>query len=163
MASLKRFISLLLWLHFLWSFIPSKKLIFPKSNKLINQSRTQTKEKDKPSYRPLVDQLPRYELMITPVDIVASYPEGETAMLQLIHNNIKLPRDFCGGGVTVVNFVINEQGHPSDYRILRSIGEPIDKAVLKVIKRIKKWKPAKRMGKPVKSTYTIPVRIYMDT
>ncbi len=96
------------------------------------------------------------------------YPGGDKAMLDFIYRNIKWPKIsreelHFSGSMIVIRFVVDKNGFPSDYRVLRSLQKDFDKSALQTIKLIKKWKPGRdHTGRPVKSEMYIPVRIRFE-
>ncbi|MNY71524.1 Gram-negative bacterial tonB protein [compost metagenome] len=59
-----------------------------------------------------------------------------------------------------VSFVIEEDGSMSDIKVVRDPGYGLGKEAVRVIKLIKeKWQPETQDGKPVKTSYTLPITI----
>lgn len=79
---------------------------------------------------------------------------------EYIHKNYRLP-DVPGlMGKVKVSFVINEDGSIGDYEIINDLGFGTAKELIRVLKlSSNKWSPAVKDGKPVKSTFTLPLSI----
>jgi TonB family protein len=97
------------------------------------------------------------------VDIMPEFPGGEQVLLDYLSNNLKYPayeRENDIEGTVYVGFTIDELGGVINPKILRSVPGSVnfDAEVLRVIKNMPRWKPAKQNGKPVKATYSLPVR-----
>lgn len=56
-------------------------------------------------------------------------------------------------GKVFVNFVLDEEGKIMSCKVIRKLGYGCDEEVLRVVKLMPKWKPAKINGKPVKVTF----------
>lgn len=50
----------------------------------------------------------------------------------------------------MIQFVINEDGTPSDFKVVDGIGYGCDEAALEAFKKMPKWKPAMINRTPVK-------------
>ncbi len=61
-------------------------------------------------------------------------------------------------GKVIAKFVIDENGQVESARIVRSVSETIDSALLLAIETMPAWKPAIRDGQPVKSYVTLPFK-----
>ena len=90
----------------------------------------------------------------------ASFPGGSDACLKYIADNLRYPDNCINGvltGLIIVSFTVNEDGNLSDIKVERNLDPMLDEEVIRVVKSMPKWKPAKLNGKAVKSKYTIPV------
>ncbi len=89
---------------------------------------------------------------------------AKNKMLEFIYTNIKFPataRQNKIQGMVVVQFVVNEDGKVSDFKIVRSIGGGCDEATLDMLHTMADthtWIPGKQRGKAVKVLYTLPVK-----
>lgn len=82
------------------------------------------------------------------------------ACLKYIADNLRYPDNCINGvltGLVIVSFTVNEDGNLSDIKVERTLDHMLDEEVIRVVKSMPKWKPAKLNGKAVKSKYTIPV------
>lgn len=59
-------------------------------------------------------------------------------------------------GRVIVQFVIDEQGRPSDFVVIRGQGAGLDEEAIRVL-QLAKFKPGKQRGKAVKVRMTMPV------
>jgi hypothetical protein len=87
-------------------------------------------------------------------------PGGVSAFYKIIKENFKTP-DVPGlKGKIFVSFTINEDGKLSDYKILKDLGYGTGQELIRVIELTSgKWTPAVKEGKPVKTTFTLPLSI----
>ena len=89
----------------------------------------------------------------------ASLPGGLS--LYLIRN-YKVPlHDKKAGtkGVIYVSFVIERDGSIANVKVVRGLTKSADAEALKVMKKSPKWDPGMNNGIPVRSTYTIPIKL----
>lgn len=96
-------------------------------------------------------------------DTIYNVPDTEAEfignMSEFIRDNIKLPSEIYEQGTIYVNFVVNRDGSIEQVKVLRGISKQLDNAAKKVVKRMPKWKPAEMAGKPVRSRFTVPIKI----
>jgi TonB family protein len=90
------------------------------------------------------------------------FPGGESAMWDFLFKNLKWPSDAPQGKIStraLVQFNIGTDGTISDVTIVKSTGyESFDQEAIRVIKLMPKWEPSKSDGKPVASTFKLPIR-----
>ena len=60
-------------------------------------------------------------------------------------------------GTVMVKFIVNEDGALSDFKITKSLGEGCDEEVIRVLKKMPRWKPGLINGSAVKVYYSQPV------
>ena len=90
----------------------------------------------------------------------AAFPGGEIAMLTSIHENIVYPetaRFNAIEGQVVVSFIIDEEGNLEAFKILRSLGEECDEAVINALTKLPSFSPAIESGKTIKQRMIVPV------
>lgn len=75
-----------------------------------------------------------------------------------LHRNGRYPRvakkEHIAGKVTV-QFIINEDGHLSDFRVRRGIDPACDSEAIRVLKTLSNWIPGKQDGKLTKVDYIL--------
>ena len=60
-------------------------------------------------------------------------------------------------GTVIVHFVIDTNGKISEAHVHESVHPVLDVEAVRVVMKSPKWKPAKKDGKPVKVSYTLPI------
>ena len=60
-------------------------------------------------------------------------------------------------GTVKVHFVIDKKGKVSEAHVHQGVHPVLDQEAVRVVLKSPKWKPAKKDGRPVKVSYTIPV------
>lgn len=94
------------------------------------------------------------------VDIPAEFPGGINKARLFLANNITYPDEAVENevnGTVQVKFTVEKDGSISNIVILKKLGYGCDEEVIRVLKRMPKWTPAKLDGKFVRSYYTMPV------
>lgn len=94
------------------------------------------------------------------VEEMPEFPGGMNECLKFLSKNVKYPTKAIENkqqGKVIIQFVINEDGSTSGYKVVRSITEELDKEALRVAEAMPKWKPGMQKGKAVKCKYTIPI------
>ena len=97
------------------------------------------------------------------VDTKPMFPEGETAFLNYIQNNVKYPeaeKEADISGTCYVVFVIRTDGTIIDERIVKGVsnGPGLETEALRVVKAMPKWKPGIKDGKKVNTEFVLPIR-----
>lgn len=110
----------------------------------------------------------RYEGRLYDVGSVESAPEfvgGQTAMFKYFQSQLKYPaqaRENKVQGKVYVGFVVEKNGSLSDLKVVRGIGSGCDEEALRILKNSPAWKPGSVEGKPVRTSYTVPVFFQLD-
>lgn len=60
-------------------------------------------------------------------------------------------------GRIIVEFIIEKDGSISNFKILKSAGEILDKEAKRLIKIMPKWNPGKQDGRPVRVAQSLPI------
>ena len=95
------------------------------------------------------------------VEDMPEFPGGMEKLLEYLSKNIKYPaiaQENNIQGQVIINFVVNKDGSIVDPKVMKSLDAACDKEALRVVSKMPKWKPGKQRGKPVRVTYTVPVR-----
>lgn len=90
------------------------------------------------------------------------YPGGIGVFMQFVEKNIKYPREAINKNTTdiiEVSFEIDTTGQPKNFRILNEIGDHATDVVLRLMKKMGKWKPGIGRGVPMHIFYTLPIRL----
>ncbi|TRX71207.1 energy transducer TonB [Carboxylicivirga sp. M1479] len=95
------------------------------------------------------------------VEEMPEYPGGAEALTEFIANILVYPPIAVENGVSgivYISFAIDVDGSITDIKIVRGVSSELEAEATRIIKAMPKWKPGKQRGKPVKVSYTIPVR-----
>ena len=90
---------------------------------------------------------------------------ADQKLLKFIYENIKYPekaKEEETEGMSVVRFVVSNDGSIKDAKIVRSVSKECDVEVLRIIQLMNDqeimWTPGKQKGKTVNVAYNLPVR-----
>jgi len=113
----------------------------------------------------IVDEPP---IAAEPPSFVEKMPEfigGDVALMKFVRNKFIYP-DFAKGnniyGLTVVSFIVNEDGSISEIEIVRDPGGGCGKELKRIVSKMPNWLPGQQAGRKVKVKYTLPVRLELD-
>lgn len=88
------------------------------------------------------------------------FPGGMKEMLKFLQDNVKYPENAMKNNVqgrVIVQFVIEKDGTPTEFKVLRSVDPELDAEALRVMKAMPKWKPGMQKGQVVRVKFTVPV------
>ena len=88
------------------------------------------------------------------------FPGGMKEMLKFLQENVKYPENAMKNNVqgrVIVQFVIEKDGTPTEFKVLRSVDPDLDAEALRVMKAMPKWKPGMQKGQVVRVKFTVPV------
>lgn len=98
-------------------------------------------------------------------EMEAEFPGGVMALSEFFSKNLKYPKNEMEIGVSgrnEIEFVIDENGNLSHFKIIKSAGSPFDKEALRVLRKMPQWKPAMQDNKRVAMYYTLPINFSLD-
>jgi len=88
------------------------------------------------------------------VDVLPEFPGGMKALGKYVDGkNHHYPKEAQKNkieGKVIVQFIINADGTPSDFKVIKGIGYGCDEAAVEAFKKMPKWKPATIDGQPVR-------------
>lgn len=90
------------------------------------------------------------------------FPGGDAEMVKFISTNLNAPpetADMAISGKVICGCVIEKDGSINIVEVVRPLYNRIDAEVVRVIKRMPKWKAGKKEGKPVRVYIIIPMNI----
>lgn len=88
------------------------------------------------------------------------FPGGMKEMLKFLQDNVKYPESAMKKNVqgrVIVQFVVEKDGTPTEFKVLRSVDPDLDAEALRVMKAMPKWKPGMQKGQVVRVKFTVPV------
>lgn len=95
------------------------------------------------------------------VEVPASYPGGEAALLAFVSKNLVYPaiaQEQELQGTVVLRFKVDTDGTVSSVKIEKSLSRECDKAAADVVKKLHRFVPAKQQGHPVPVWFRLPIR-----
>jgi TonB family protein len=94
-----------------------------------------------------------------------TFQETDSALFRFIGKQIRYPQaaiDQEIKGTNVVAFTIQKDGAVTDIEVIRDVGGGTGAEVLRVMKTMPNWIPAKVNGKPVETRYRYPIRFHLQ-
>ena len=95
------------------------------------------------------------------VEVPATYPGGEAALLAFVSKNLVYPaiaQEQELQGVVVLRFKVDVDGSVSSVKIEKSLSKECDQAAAEVVRKLHRFVPAKQPGHPVPVWFRLPVR-----
>jgi TonB family protein len=89
-----------------------------------------------------------------------SYPGGHSEMIKFIKKNLKFPKDSdtTVQGKVYIEFVVNDNGSLSDFRVVKGLADAFDNSALETVKKMPNWIPARMDNKPIKAKIVVPIK-----
>ena len=99
------------------------------------------------------------------VEVPATYPGGEAALLKFIGQNLKYPAIALEQelqGVVNLRFRVESDGSIGNIKIEKSLSRECDQAAVEVVKKLHRFTPAKQQGHPVPVWFRLPIRFRLQ-
>ena len=95
------------------------------------------------------------------VDVKPDFPGGLKKFYEYVANHFDASAAENGSIISIfVSFVVEKDGSLTDIKVLKNPGFGLDIEAIRVLKSIKtKWKPGMVKGKPVRTSYTLPIKV----
>jgi len=90
----------------------------------------------------------------------AKFPGGNSAIQKFINENLRYPEEAKSKkleGTVIVTFSVDISGKVKDSKVSSSIHYTLDEEAMRCIASLPEWEPATREGRPVESSYIMPV------
>lgn len=106
-----------------------------------------------------VKEDPKTEAKEMPVQREPEFPGGQDAWLNFLRKNLYAPSELEPGETKTVaiRFDVSEEGVVTNFHVIKSAGSVFDNEVIRVLRKMPKWKPAIQNGQPVARAFTQPV------
>ena len=94
-----------------------------------------------------------------PVERVPEFPGGMKAWTNFLSNNLETPSQLESGEkkTVMIRFKVATDGSVTGFEVVLSAGSVYDNEVIRVLKKMPKWKPAIQNGHIVATSFTQPV------
>ena len=92
--------------------------------------------------------------------VMPEYPGGEAELHKYIISELQYPYDALVNketGEVIIAFTVGMDGHISGVRVVRSVSESLDAEAVRVVGKMRSWRPGKKNGRPVMAEMTIPI------
>lgn len=94
------------------------------------------------------------------VEKMPEFPGGIQELMSFLSKNSKYPASAMAKNVqgrVIVQFVVEKDGTPTEFKVIRSVNPDLDAEALRVLGEMPKWKPGMQKGQAVRVKYTLPV------
>jgi protein TonB len=94
-----------------------------------------------------------------PLERSPEFPGGTQAWANFLNRYLQTPSDLEPGEkkTVLINFWVDADGSVTGFKVVQSGGNAFDNEVIRVLKKMPKWKPAMQNGHPVAVAFTQPV------
>jgi len=94
-----------------------------------------------------------------PLEKQPEFPGGANAWANFLNRYLQTPEDLEPGEkrVVLINFLVDADGAVTGFKVVQSGGRAFDNEVIRVLKKMPRWKPAMQNGHPVAVPFTQPV------
>lgn len=93
-------------------------------------------------------------------EMLPKFPGGDVELMQFVAQNLVYPeqakKDKVEGRV-IVEFTITANGNVEKAKILRGLSPECDDEVLRIVGLMPQWTPAHEDGKPIDTSFVLPV------
>ena len=113
------------------------------------------------------DEFEEYEIVLTVpskiIDCCGSWAEfcgGEVSMKNFIKDNLTYPRDAAKNGeqgTVYVEFTIKKDGSLTDVKIKKGVSGSLNNEAMRLIKSMPNWIAAEKSGKVYESSFVLPI------
>ena len=93
-------------------------------------------------------------------DKMPQFPGGQSGLHRFLSENVRYPYYAYQKGIqgkVLVQFVVDKDGSVTDVKVEKSVHKSLDKEAVRVLKKMPKWTPGEKDGKPVRVLYHMPV------
>jgi protein TonB len=99
------------------------------------------------------------EKEFVPLESQPEFPGGKEAWVNFLNKHLRTPEDLEAGEkkVVLIRFMVDLDGSVTGFTVVQSGGSAFDNEVIRVLKKMPKWKPAMQNGHPVGVPFTQPV------
>ncbi|HWI90906.1 MAG TPA: TonB family protein [Flavisolibacter sp.] len=106
-----------------------------------------------------VKEDPKPDPETLPVQKEPEFPGGQAAWLNFLQKYLIAPGELEPGEKknVAIRFQVSAEGIVTNFEIVQSAGSAFDNEVIRVLRKMPKWKPAIQNGQPVARAFTQPV------
>lgn len=97
--------------------------------------------------------------VFVPLEKGPEFPGGPEAWSKFLNRHLQTPADLEAGEkkTVLISFLVDADGSVTGFKVVQSGGNAFDNEVIRVLKKMPKWKPAIQNGHPVVVPFTQPV------
>lgn len=94
------------------------------------------------------------------IEKMPSFPGGSGELFNFLSKNIRYPVEAEKNGIqgrVLVQFVVMPDGAIDSVKVVKHVDPNLDKEAVRLVRAMPKWIPGMQNGKPVKTSYTVPI------
>ena len=94
------------------------------------------------------------------VELAPEFQGGQTALGRYLGSRLRYPagaRQNKIQGKVYIGFIVEKNGSLADFKVIRGIGGGCDEEAIRVLKSSPAWRPGMANGKPVRTSYVLPI------
>jgi protein TonB len=94
-----------------------------------------------------------------PVERQPEFPGGREAWINFLNKHLQSPDELGAGERRSVHvrFEVSAEGVVTNFIVVQSGGSSFDREVIRVLKKMPRWKPAIQNGRPISISFVQPV------
>lgn len=96
---------------------------------------------------------------ISDIDVKPEFQGGVDKFYSFVGKNFRTPEKRKFKGKVIIEFVIENDGTLSNYKIIQDPGYGCGDEALRVLKLSPIWKPGEKNGKTIRTLYHLPITI----
>ncbi len=145
--------------HFNDTSLFTQNQVDPASGNSLNSSENQTAAETDV----IANAKSKYEGRLFDLGNVEKEPEfqgGQNSLAKFISSNLRYPRRARRKkiqGKVFIGFIVEKNGSLTDFKTVKGIGGGCDQEAIRVLKSSPPWKPGYFNGKPVRTSYILPI------
>jgi TonB family protein len=93
------------------------------------------------------------------------FPGGLNALMKFLQKTVQYPikaQENKMTGTVFVQFIVQKTGEVKDAKIVRGICKSLDEEALRVVHLMPLWTPGKKDGKPINTSFCIPIKFQLQ-
>lgn len=109
---------------------------------------------------PAITDMEGKDVPLRVVEELPEFPGGMSQMMKWLSHALRYPANAQKNRVTgtvMVSFVIEKDGSPKHFKMVKSANEMLNQEALRVLRMMPKWKPGMNHGKPCRTVVAVPV------
>jgi len=94
------------------------------------------------------------------VELAPEFQGGQPALGKYLGSRLRYPveaRQNKIQGKVYIGFVVDKNGNLGDFKVVRGIGGGCDEEAIRVLRSSPAWRPGMANGKPVRTSYVLPI------
>lgn len=99
------------------------------------------------------------------VELAPEFQGGQTALGKYLDSRLRYPAGARLNkiqGKVYIGFIVEKNGSLADFRIVRGIGGGCDEEAIRVLRSSPVWRPGMANGKPVRTSYILPITFQLE-